>query len=219
MINIGDTLILEPVDTDSAEQYKCRLVEIGEKEIYIDYPIHLATNKTVFLLNGTQLRVNFVTNEGSVFMFQTEILGRKKENIPMLKLHLPPKEQMIKIQRRQYVRVDANLDIAIHPVNNDFLPFTTITTDISAGGTAVIVSKTSTLQEGYEVEVYLVLHLQNGEYYYPRLKGSVIRIFDHTETHNKVSLQFFNMSPSDRQFILRFCYDVQLSLKKKGLEN
>ncbi|MGP7816077.1 flagellar brake protein [Niallia sp. 01092] len=219
MIKIGDTLILEPVNTDSSDQYKCKLVETSEKELYIDYPIHLETNKTAFLLNGTQLKVNFVTNEGAVFMFQTEILGRKKENVPMLILHMPSKEQLIKIQRRQFVRVDASLDIAVHPLNNDFPPFTTVTTDISAGGAALIVPKTSYLQEGAALELYMVLHLQNGEYYYPRLKGTVIRVWEHNETHNKVSLQFFDVSPSDRQFILRFCYDVQLSFKKKGLEN
>ncbi len=219
VINIGDTLILEPANTDRTEKYKCRLVETGEKELYIDYPIHLETNKTVFLLNGTQLKVNFVTSEGSVYMFQSEIVGRKKEQVPMLILHLPSKEQMIKIQRRQFVRVDTNVDTAVHPLHNDFLPFTTVTTDISAGGAAIIAPKTIIFHEGNSLEVYLVLHLQNGEYYYPRLKGKVIKVYGYNETNNKVSLQFHEMNSTDRQIILRFCYDVQLSLKKKGREN
>lgn len=216
LINIGDTLILEPMDTDSPERYKCRLVEYNEKELYIDYPIHLETNKAVFLVNGTQLRGSFVTNEGISYLFDTEIIGRLKQNIPMLILPFPTKDQLIKIQRRQYVRVAACIDIAIHPIPNEYMPFTAITIDISAGGAAVLVPKTIDLAEDILAELILVLSLQNGEYYYPKLRGKLIKVLDFDETNNKLIIQFVDVSPKNRQLLLRYCYDIQLSYKKKG---
>lgn len=216
MINIGDTLILQPMDTDSPEQYKCRLVECSEKELYIDYPIHLETNKTVFLVNGTQLRGNFVTNEGISYLFDTEIIGRLKQNIPMLILPFPTKDQLIKNQRRQYVRVAACTDIAIHPISNECMPFTAMTIDISAGGAAVAVSKSIEFAEDVLAELTLVLPLQNGEYYYPKLRGKLIKVLELNETNNKLIIQFVDVSPKNRQLLLRYCYDIQLSYKKKG---
>lgn len=204
------------MDTDSSERYKCRLVEYNEKELYIDYPIHLETNKAVFLVNGTQLRGSFVTNEGISYLFDTEIIGRLKQNIPMLILPFPTKDQLIKIQRRQYVRVAACIDIAIHPIPNEYMPFTSITIDISAGGAAVLVPKTIDLAEDILAELILVLSLQNGEYYYPKLRGKLIKVLDFDEKNNKLIIQFVDVSPKNRQLLLRYCYDIQLSYKKKG---
>jgi len=218
VIKIGDTLILEPMDTDSPVRYKCRIVEYNEKELYIDYPIHLETNKTVFLINGTQLRGSFVTNEGISYMFDTEIIGRLNQNIPMLVLPFPEKDQIIKIQRRRYVRVAASVDIAIHPISDEYRPFTAATIDISAGGAAILVPNSIRAAEDMLAELILVLPLQNGEYYYPKLKGNVIRVLEFNEMYNKLIIEFVDVSPKNRQLLLRYCYDIQLSYKKKGID-
>ncbi|MEI2464047.1 flagellar brake protein [Niallia taxi] len=219
MINIGDTLILEPAHSEAPEQYKCRLVEMNDNEIFIDYPINSKTKKAVFLLNGTQLKVSFVTSHGTVYMFDSEIIGREKQgNIPMLLLHYPPKDQWIKIQRREYVRVETSVDVAITSIHNELKPFATITTDISAGGAAILVPKDSNMKAETIVEPYFVLPMQNGEYYYPKVQAHVKSIFHHNETHNKAPLEFLEVSPADRQLFLRFCFDRQLSFRKKGLE-
>ena len=40
----------------------------------------------------------------------------------------------MKIQRSQFVRIETAVDVAIHPMNREFEPFTAMTEDISAGG-------------------------------------------------------------------------------------
>ncbi len=219
MINIGDTLILEPAHSGTPEKYKCRLVDSKENEIYIDYPINANTNKTVFLLNGTQLKVSFVTSQGTVYMFDSEIIGREKQNnIPMLILHLPNSDQFIKIQRREYVRVETNVDVSISSNDIEMSPFATITTDISAGGAAILVPIGSGLKEESIVNTCFVLPMQSGDYYYLKVKAVVKKILNYNETHNKAPLEFIEVSANDRQLFLRFCFDRQLSFRKKGLE-
>lgn len=220
VIKIGETLILEPIDEKNSDQYKCRLVEVIGNDMYIDYPIHLTTKKTVFLLNGTQLKISFVANEGNVYLFHSEIIGRvKQNNVPMLKLFLPANDQMIKIQRREYVRVDTNVDVAVHSLQGEFHSFTSMTTDISAGGAAILVPVQSPLKEDYIINSYFVLPLQNGEYTYVKLKAIVKRILDYNELYNKAPIEFLDVNPPDRQVLMRFCFDKQLSFKKKGLES
>lgn len=218
MIRIGDILTLELGNGKEIEKYKCRLVDRKEDDLYIDYPISLATNHTVFLLNGTILKATFVGQDGtSVYSFKAEIKGRMKKNIPMLILSYPGEEKLTKVQRRQYVRIETSIDIAIHPLENEFSAFTAITDDISAGGVSFIVPKDSGLKQGGYVQIWLVLIIQNGDYHYLKLTGKIARIIEYNETRNKVSLQFVDCTAQERQLLLRFCFDRQLENKKKGI--
>ncbi len=40
--------MLETIHTEPLERYKCKVVEVDDAKIYIDYPIQVETNKTVF---------------------------------------------------------------------------------------------------------------------------------------------------------------------------
>lgn len=218
MIKIGDVLILELKYSDKFEKYKCKLVEQKENQLYIDYPINTTTGKTAFLIDGTQLKCSFVANDGSVYLFESEILGRVKQNIPMLMLSYPGKEHLIKIQRRQYVRVETPVDIAIHPTNFEFKPLVTVTDDISAGGASVIASNDTKLKGGMSITCWIVLPMQNGDYHYLKLNSKVVRVAPLDQTRSKVSIQFLDLNPNERQLLLRFCFDRQLMMRKKGID-
>lgn len=218
MIQIGDILTLELKSLDKLEKFKCRLVDRKDNALYIDYPINLLTNKTAFLFDGTQLSATFVGQDGtSVFSFESEIVGRVKKNIPMLVLAYPGDDRLLKVQRRSYVRIETAVDVAIHPVNGDFHPFTAVTDDISAGGGAVLIPKNIILKPATKMRTWLVLIMQNGEYHYLSILSRAIRVIEYNETRNKLSLQFTEISSSERQLLLRFCFEKQLEIKKKGL--
>jgi c-di-GMP-binding flagellar brake protein YcgR len=220
LIQIGDVLTLELKSSEDEEKFRCRLVDIRDNEFYIDYPISLTTNRAAFLLDGTQLKVTFVGNDGSsIYLFESEINGRVKKNIPMLILTYPGKNHLIKIQRRQYVRVETAVDIAIHPLEFEFAPITTITDDLSAGGAAVLIPKEVTIKTDMKILAWLVLIMQNGDYHYMKLQSRIVRIIHFSETRNKVSIQFLDVSNQERQLLLRFSFERQLEAKKKGLLN
>ncbi len=145
MINIGETIILEPKNSVD-EKYRCKLVEKNGEQLFIDYPVNMTTGKTVFLLDGTQLKATFVGKDNTIYLFETEVKGRTKQNIPMIVLSFPEEEDLVRIQRRQYVRVDTSVDVAIQPINGEFDPFVTVTSDISAGGAAIILPLKKSLE-------------------------------------------------------------------------
>ncbi|MCS0672264.1 flagellar brake protein [Cytobacillus firmus] len=218
MINIGETLLLELTYSEKYEKYKCKLVEREGNYLYIDYPIVQETNKTAFLLDGTQLKATFLAEDGTVYLFESEVMGRVKLKIPMIVLSYPGDEHLVKIQRRQFVRVETPVDVAVHPVNNEFSPFVSVTDDISAGGAAIIAQTSSSLIANMQILTYFVLAMQNGDNYYLRLKSKVIRVSEPQNGKSLISVQFLEVSPQDRQLLLRFCFDRQLAMKKKGLE-
>ncbi|PGT87152.1 flagellar brake protein [Bacillus sp. AFS040349] len=216
MIKIGDVISLETKGA-KLERLKCKLVEKKGNKLYIDYPINQETGRSAFLMLGTQLVASFVSNE-SVFRFQTEVTGRIKENIPMISLTYPGDDQLIKIQRRQFVRIDANLDVAIHSLHNEFQPFTAVTADISAGGTALLLPKSNILKEKQEIDIWFSLPFQNEGIEYIKVKGKIIRFIpaDH-DLFVKAPIEFQNIDEDTRQVLIRFCFNQQILIRRKGL--
>lgn len=64
----------------------------------------------------------------------------------MICLEMPPREKMKRIQRRQYVRTDAVLDVQIQPGNEEEIR--TLSYNISAGGIAVVLADGLSFQSG-----------------------------------------------------------------------
>lgn len=220
MLKIGTVIMLELKYGDKLDKFKCKVVEQKENQIYIDYPINTATGRTVFLIDGTQLKGSFVSQDNnSVFLFESEVLGRTKQNIPMLILSYPGDDHLVKIQRRQYVRVETAADVAVHPTNSEFKPFTTVTDDISAGGTAILLNHKRGIKAGQIIQIWVVLPMQSGEIHYLKVKSKVVRLIPLDESRLKASLQFIDLSPQESQLLLRFSFDRQLLMKKKGLES
>jgi c-di-GMP-binding flagellar brake protein YcgR len=214
LIKIGVPLTLEPKYSEQMEKYKCKVAEMEDGKIYIDYPIDMSTNRTAFLLDGTQLKASFVGEDEAVYAFETEVLGRTRRNVPLLILSYPGDNQLLRIQRRQFVRVDAITDVAVHPLNEEFTPFTTVTSDMSAGGAAIVLPHHETgLKHGMTIEIWLVLHMRSGDYHYLRFPARVIRIFE--ENVPKASLQFLEVSDVDRLTLIRYSFEKQLETRKK----
>ena len=212
-LKIGTILTLEPTYTERVEKFRCRVVDQGENVIYIDYPVNVDTKKTSFLVDGAQFRVTFMTDEKESYAFNTEVLGRKGGSVPMINLACPPPEEFLKIQRREYVRVETNADISIE-FDGKYTPL--VTEDISAGGIAVIINRPVNFKEGDEVKLSMVLPYSNGDIKYVQTSAIVVRIFEKDEIRI-ASIQFTDTDELDRQHIVRFCFERQLQLRKKEL--
>lgn len=212
-LKIGTILTLEPTYTERVEKFRCRVVEKGENVIYIDYPINVLTKKTAYLVDGAQFRVTFMNEAKQSFAFNTEVLGRKGGTVPMISLACPSDDEFIKIQRREYVRVETNADVAIEFEDN-FMQF--VTEDISAGGIAVVINKPVAFNDGDYIKLTLVLPYTNGDIKYIQTSAVIVRIFNKDQIR-VASIQFTDTDDIDKQHIVRFCFERQLQLRKKEL--
>ncbi|MCL6585913.1 MAG: flagellar brake domain-containing protein [Anoxybacillus sp.] len=217
MLKIGDMIILESRNEKEVHEYRSKVTEIFADRIHIDYPVNKKTGKTVYLINGMQFKASFVGKDECLYLFDTEVTGKVREPIPTVVLSYPGDEKLVRIQRRQYVRVEAAVDIAIHPLNGEFLPFATITTDISAGGAAIVLpEKASTILPGTVVDAWVVLRMKSGDYHYIKVPSKIIRVFPVEGSHvHKASIQFLEMEPKERVLFIRYSFERQLELRKK----
>ncbi|KPB06689.1 flagellar brake protein [Bacillus sp. CHD6a] len=215
MLKPGIVLTLQVKNDDKVEKYRCKVQEVKEKEFFVDYPAHFTNGKTTYILNGTQLLITYVSDEGVAYTFESEVLGRLKQAIPMVQLSFPGYQQVIKVQRRQYVRVESNIDVSVHPLSHHFTPFITLTQDISAGGAAIILPGHVIFPEEGHVFTTFVIHLNNGEIHYLKLKSKIIRLVEEASKNRwKASLQFDPINEIQRQVLMKYCFEQQLLLRK-----
>ncbi|MDM5247332.1 MULTISPECIES: flagellar brake domain-containing protein [unclassified Lysinibacillus] len=210
-IKIGTQLELEPTYTERVERFRCKVVEQKDNIIYIDYPINVVTKKTAFLIDGSEFSATFLTEDKLSFAFNTEVIGRKAGNIPMIMLHCPKAEDFIKIQRREYVRVETPVDVAIQ--FKDY-KYQLVTADISAGGLAVVLKGAIAFQDDDEVKLTIVLPYANGDIKYVITDATVVRI-DENDDKKIATIQLTDTDDVDKQHIVRFCFERQLVNRRK----
>ncbi|WP_058307564.1 flagellar brake protein [Gracilibacillus massiliensis] len=212
MIKIGTFLQIE----ENKTFYKCRVINTKNNKLYIDYPINEDTNQTELFSVGTLFQVSFIENN-SVYSFNSEIIGKGKvKNIPTLILSFD-QEKLKKIQRREFVRIEALLDVSVKSKISS-RSFTSVTHDISGGGLSIIVDTDNSLQENELVDLMLVLPLDN-KIEYLHIIGKTVRIHERKEKNNLVSIKFEEINPHDQQLIVRFGFLKQLQARQKGLSS
>ncbi|GGH79060.1 c-di-GMP-binding flagellar brake protein YcgR [Pullulanibacillus pueri] len=213
MLKKGINLYLELVNEGKKEKYKTKIAEMTDDEIFVELPIHDKTKKFAFFILNTSFKAVYY-DSGKVFQFTTVLLRRIKENVPLLVLSFPGEENIKTIQRRQYVRVETSLDVAIHPVvPHQFSPFTTVTLDVSGGGLSVHLPKDYGWQPDQEVDLWLVLPMVTGEYNYCKIRGLFIRQFI-SGKFLRASFEFKNISKQEHQKLIRYTLEKDLYSKR-----
>ncbi|PWA12392.1 pilus assembly protein PilZ [Pueribacillus theae] len=216
MLEIGDVIELEPNFNEDSKKFRSKVVDVGEHSIFISLPTNDSTNTDGVFLIGLTCNAKFVSKNKTAYKFQTKIIGRKKEKILMFELSLPPKDEFIRIQRRSYVRVEAQIKVEVSAMNEEFPTFESITLDISGGGLSVLLPEKHDLSNDVKIQCAFTLPFQCGDRMHFQQTCSVVRISE-DNNRKKGSFKFEDIEEKDRQAIIRYCFERQLALRKKGL--
>lgn len=174
--------------------------------------------RTSIFATGTEFSADFVGKDEAVYQFNTEIKGKKNVNIPVLVLSYPGDNNVVRIQRREYVRIETGIDISIHDPRGNVPAFTTITKDLSGGGMSIILPIGCKVEGETSLEAWMVLPMSSGEYEYIHVSVESIRVTESSEHRDILSLEFANIKEIDRQAIIRYCFEKQLETRKVDLK-
>lgn len=217
MIKVGNTIFFElSVSTDKDHvRYRSKILDYASDKIYVSFPVNEKTHKQATFMEGTQVRAWFLGEDEAIYLFNSQLLSKEKhKDIPMLVFQDPGKEQYIRVQRREFVRIETAVDVAVYPLDGEFSPFTTVTADVSAGGMALVLPDKHGLKEGKNVQVWLALNYQSGEILYLSTKANFIRVFT-DKGITKGSFKFVDFKEGEQQKITRFCFEKQLAMRNK----
>lgn len=218
MIKVGTMLTLEHGhEQDEIQRFRCRIVEQKGTVLYIDYPINTQTARTDYFPKGTFFFAYFVGEDQAVYKFYTEIVDRKREKVPMLLLRFD-QNKLKKVQRREYVRVDASLDVAISDPDDEEKEFTTVTKDVSGGGISVIIPDGIQIEPTTALDLVIVLRSKDDEIDYIFARAEVIRAHEKTkESKSLLSMKFIDIYERDRQHMIQYCFETQLKERRQLL--
>lgn len=212
-IKLGSNILLSPFDEDTDEKFKCKVVEHKDQVLYIDYPVSTITHRTAFLVEGTRFKATYIDDSKIGYAFKTTVIGREKGNIPTIKLTLPPDHEFEKVQRREFVRVETPVDVAVCR-EDTFSQY--VAEDISAGGLAIVTNDATSFKPYEIVDLTIVLPFENRAdgIKYVETSAEVIRVFERDGVM-VVPLRFTETDEIDKQAIIRFCFERQLLMRKK----
>lgn len=213
-ICIGEKINLLLLNGYDNHQYVSRVEEINEDET-IDVLIPIAKNKIVYIKNDTVLKV-IVAKEGAIFEFKAKIVNKLFGAIPLLRLVRV--SEINKIQRRNYFRLKVVEPIHVKQVISlkEKLydeQFSANMVDISGGGLAITANKELNINDLIEVTMNLNSNLIN-------ILGRVVRKEIKEEVKvNKFAygVTFEKITELERNIIMRFIFEEQRKLAKKGL--
>ncbi len=217
MLWVNKTIYLELKDTDKKDRFKCKVAAVEGNLFFIDYPVHVDTGKTGFFLDGTEFSAFVKSEDDRMYRFDTEVRGRKKDRIPLLALGMPEDAGYMHVQRRKYVRVDTAADTAVHSPDGAFAPFTAMTKDISGGGTAIYVKDHFPAEPGMALSIWFSLSMQDGNINYVKAEGKLLRLLINEKGSPYITVEFTDIEESERETIIRYCFERQLYYRRKGL--
>lgn len=221
-LQIGVKLELEIYDDDNEKvepsfTSKIEMV-MDHHRVVVAAPIHEGVIYPVHI--GWTIAVYFIQN-GDLYKFNAKIIDRNILN-NIAYLIIERTEKIHKIQRRQYFRFECILpfkyiviDTDLSRTNDKTIQKTSITKDISGGGLCV------KLDEKIGIKKYLECELVLKENKIIRFVGKVIRsgISDNLNQKYRyeIGLVFKEIDKRDKEAIIKYIFEEQRELRKKGL--
>lgn len=220
---IGQTLYLNLKDASEETgvvSLKSRVSDIRDTVALIDLPFSEETGRTGFIEAGTACEVWYIAKDGSRYDFRSSIVGRQLQPLPALLLELPAAEKINRTQRRNFLRIETGVDIAVKLTDSvRSYHFVARTIDLSGGGLSFRCADSYRIQEGDTLQLWMSLPVKNGQVQHASAVLEVVRQVPGQEKGYPqwLSGKFVQISEVDRAKVVRACYERQLELRKKGV--
>lgn len=198
-------------DEEAKQEFKSRISDIRDTYMFIEVPMNERTGRLKRLYVGDELSVYFITEGGFKNYFTTSVLGFREDVIHQVVIKKPDLESITKVQRRNFLRVPAELEISVSA--SDSNKFLAVTEDVSGGGISFLCEKDTSIQQNAQISCWLLLNYKNGKVDHIAFKGEVVRIKP-LEIKKLCMVQFAEITDRDRQKIIRYCFERQIDFRK-----
>lgn len=205
--------VASPDETEARIEYKSRIADIGEREILMEIPLNEATGRYKKLYLGDELSAFFVAEGGVKHYFNSHVIGFREDVVRLIAIHKPDPDQITKIQRRSFLRVGAELEIAVRMAEG--IKFVAQTDDVGGGGISFLCDGKWKLKFGDVLDCWLLIPYKNGSLEHANFKAEVVRVKELDSGRTQLMCKFSAISDGERQKIIRFCFERQLELRKR----
>jgi c-di-GMP-binding flagellar brake protein YcgR len=213
---INQQLFFQIVSMDEEEtqqEYKSRISDVRDGYIAIEVPISVKTGKFKRLVVGDQISAHYVTEGGVKNYFHTDVIGIREENIKLILIKPPEPDSITRVQRRNYLRVPAELEIAVKLQKS--LQVLGVTDDVSGGGLSFICDGHLPFKSKEIVSCWLLLNYKAGTVEHMPFLAEIVRIKPLETGKQLLMCSFTDIAEHERQKVIRYCFERQFDLRKK----
>lgn len=214
-MNINQILYLQVASLDEEEskkEYKTRIADVSDENIAVEIPLDERSGRYKRLEVHDQISAYYVTKDGVKHFFETEVIGHRTDVIRLVILRKPDPESITRVQRRSFLRVPANLEIACKL--GEHLQFLAVTEDISGGGMSIICDGHLPLKPNDRLFCWLLVHFRNGGIDHVPFAAEMIRTKPLETGKQLAMIKFVDIAVAEQQKIVRFCFERQIELRK-----
>lgn len=215
LISIGDKIQVKEISKKRVSSYASQISDI-KNDNNIEILLPMLKNNAVYISDGEKLEI-VITKQEAVYEFMAEVIATIYDNIPLLKLKAISEPK--KIQRRNYYRLKIVKPIKYRIIDtslnsgteDDF--YKGILLDISEGGIMFCTKKEMEFNDVLEIET----DLNNGNII--KVRGTIVRKQYNTEKTflYEYGVKFQNVARADKDILMKFIFQEQRKLLKKGL--
>lgn len=210
----GEKINLVVLDEYNNCQYLSKVVQVHENGT-IDVLIPISKKQMLYIKKDTILNV-IAARESAIYEFKAKLVNKLFGKEPLLQLERV--SEVIKIQRRNYYRLKVLKSIKVRRAVNikeklyeEY--FSASLVDLSGGGIGI--NSINKLEENDIVEINMELNSNTVNMF-----GKVVRIellLNNKQEMYNYGIHFEKITEIDRNSIMRFIFEEQRKLAKKGL--
>jgi c-di-GMP-binding flagellar brake protein YcgR len=194
------------------KSYSSRVADLNEDSFTIQVPFKEGTRSYLQLPVGTGLKIKYTDKSQAQCVFDTTVLNVQKGEFEVATISKPEQESIERTQRRNFLRVPTELEIAIQTTNTKLIARTE---DVSGGGVSIYFDEEYRLHTEETCQCWLLIPFRNGTIEHVPFQGRFVRIQKKSGTRFQwSSIKIEKITDSDQQKIMRYCFERQIGLKK-----
>lgn len=213
---INQTLYLQVNSIDEEEskiEYKSRIADMTDTAFTMEVPLNEKSGRLKKLYHGDELNVYYLTEGGVKNYFNTSVVGFTEDTIRLVMIKKPESESITRVQRRSFLRVPAELEIAVKYTEQ--LQFVALTEDVGGGGISFMCDGYIPLSSSAIVGCWLLVPYKNGSIEHIPFKAEIVRV-KMLETGKQLAMtRFIEITDRDRQKLIRYCFERQMDFRKR----
>ncbi|MDQ0492037.1 flagellar brake protein [Paenibacillus brasilensis] len=215
---INDVLYIQVAGNDHKDElfeFKSRIAEEDSQNFLIEIPMSQTSGHLKKLFLGEELSIFFMSEGGIKNYFNTHVTGFKEDVLRMVRIQKPEPDSISKIQRRNYLRVKANLEIAVkYGVNES--RFVAETHDVGGGGVSFQTQEAQQLEEGESLSCWILVPYKNGTLEHVSFQSEVVRIQEMENGRRLIMLKYEKIADQERQKLIKYCFEKQLEFRERA---
>ncbi|WP_268240145.1 flagellar brake protein [Paenibacillus marchantiophytorum] len=200
-------------DEESRIEYKARIADVTDTALVIEIPLNEKTGRLKKLYQGDELSTFFLGEGGVKHYFTTSVIGYTEDVIRLVELRKPALESITQIQRRNFLRVLAELEIAVKL--SDQIQFIGITEDVSGGGISFICDGQVPVGMNMAISCWILAPFKNGSIEHIPFSGEIVRVKQLDSGKQLAMVRFVDIADRERQKLIRFCFERQMDFRKR----